>query len=178
MAPQPLSPYAVSKLTGEYYCRAWTHLKGFSTVSLRYFNVYGPGQHRDSKYAAVFPAFVGALTTGETPVVHWDGEQSRDFSYIDDVVAANLAAAAAGADADGGVFNIGGGRPRTVNEVLKAVSDAVGTWIEPTSTPRRQGDVRHTRADISRARDILGWRPAADWESSVQATVDWFRSRA
>ena len=175
MLPQPLSPYAVSKLTAEYYCRAWTQLKGVSTVSLRYFNVYGPGQHRESKYAAVFPAFVGALVNGEAPELHWDGEQTRDFSYIDDVVAANLAAAAASAEADGAVLNIGGGEPKSVNQVLKAVSEAVGRWIEPTRTPRRPGDVRHTHADISRAMKVLDWEPKAEWAGSVGATVEWFQ---
>jgi nucleoside-diphosphate-sugar epimerase len=174
----PISPYAVSKLAGEHYCGVWTRLKGLSTVSLRYFNVFGPGQHPESRYAAVFPAFVSALVSGTAPELHWDGEQSRDFSYIDDVVAANLLAASAGPEAGGAVLNIGGGRPRTVNEVLRAVSDAVGTWIDPVRLPRRPGDVRHTRADISRARELLDWEPQAEWTPSVQATVDWFRRRA
>ena len=177
LAPDPLSPYAVSKLAGEHYCRAWTKLGRLPTVSLRYFNVFGPGQHRESKYAAVFPAFIGALAAGEPPELHWDGEQSRDFTYIDDVVASNVAAASAPAAADGEVFNIGGGKPRTVNEVLGAVSDAIGTWIEPAHMPRRAGDVRHTRADISRAREVLGWEPKADWADAVAATVGWFTSR-
>ena len=150
-------------------------VKGLSTVSLRYFNVFGPGQHPESKYAAVFPAFIKALVEGTPPEVHWDGEQSRDFSYIDDVVRANLAAAAAGERADGTVMNVGGGRPKTVNEVLRAVSDAIGTWIDPVSTPKRAGDVRHTRADITRARELLDWEPEADWNDAVEATVRWFQ---
>jgi nucleoside-diphosphate-sugar epimerase len=147
-------------------------------VSLRYFNVFGPGQHPESKYAAVFPAFIDALNKGQPPEVHWDGEQSRDFSYIHDVVRANLLAAEAGAEVDGEVMNIGGGRPKTVNEVLRSVADAMDLWIEPRHTPMRSGDVRHTRADIGRARSLLGWEPKASWQDSVQATVDWFRSRS
>jgi UDP-N-acetylglucosamine/UDP-N-acetyl-alpha-D-glucosaminouronate 4-epimerase len=174
----PQSPYAVSKLAGEQYCRVWTRVKGLSTVSLRYFNVFGPGQHPESKYAAVFPAFIKALAEGTAPEVHWDGEQSRDFSYIDDVVRANLAAAAADGHADGAVMNVGGGRPKTVNEVLRAVADAMGTWIDPVTTPKRAGDVRHTRADITRAREVLDWEPRADWAGAVEATVRWFRDAA
>lgn len=173
MAPNPQSPYAASKLAGEYYCRVWTSLKGLSTVSLRYFNVYGPGQHPDSKYAAVFPAFISALTEGRPPEVHWDGEQSRDFSFIDDVVRANLLAAEADA-VDGSVLNIGGGGGKSVNEVLGAVSDALGKWIEPVHMPKRAGDVRNTRAELSRALEQLGWKPEADWTESVRATIRWF----
>ncbi len=176
MPPDPRSPYAVSKLAGEYYCRAWTHLGRLSAVCLRYFNVFGPGQHPESKYAAVFPAFVSALVGDRAPELHWDGEQSRDFSFVDDVVAANLLAADA-EGADGAVINIGGGRPKTVNEVLLAVSDALGKWIEPTHAPMRAGDVRHTRADISRARALLGWEPMTPWEEAIRATVRWFTDR-
>ncbi len=175
--PRPLSPYAVSKLAGEYYCRVWSHLGRLSTVSLRYFNVFGPGQHPESKYSAVFPAFVAALTERRVPEIHWDGEQSRDFTYIDDVVAANLAAAAAGPDADGEVFNVGGGRTRSVNEVFDSVCEVLGYRIEPCRTPMRPGDVRCSRADISKAAGLLGWRPRADWAQSVKATVAWFLDR-
>jgi nucleoside-diphosphate-sugar epimerase len=178
MTPNPLSPYAVSKLAGEHYCRAWTQLKGLSTVSLRYFNVFGPGQHPESKYAAVFPAFISALAEGRAPEVHWDGEQSRDFTYIDDVVGANLLAAEAPEAADGAVVNVGAGRAKTVNEVLAAVSEAAGTWVEPVRTPKRQGDVRRTHADIARAEKLLGWRPEADWNEAVKATVRWFLDRS
>ncbi|MBI4729432.1 MAG: NAD-dependent epimerase/dehydratase family protein, partial [Acidobacteria bacterium] len=170
-----ISPYGVSKLAAEYYCRAWTRIKGLSTVSLRYFNVFGPGQHPESMYAAVFPAFVEALSTEKPPEIHWDGEQSRDFVFIDDVVRANLLAASAGPEVDGAFMNIGAGASTTVNEVLRAVSRATSRWIDPVFSPKRPGDVRSTRADISRAREVLGWRPEADWEQAVAATVEWFR---
>lgn len=173
--PRPISPYAVSKLAGEHYGQAFTAIHGLPVVSLRYFNVFGPGQHRESKYALLFPAFVEALVQGRAPEVDWDGEQSRDFTFIDDIVDANLKAAAAGPDADGESFNIGAGHGRTVNEVLKAVSDTVGRWIDPVSTPKRPGDVRHTLADIEKAKRLLGWQPRADWDASVRACVDWFR---
>lgn len=175
-SPEPISPYAVSKLAGEQYCRVWTSLHGLSTVSLRYFNVYGPGQHRESKYALVFPAFVHALLDGRAPQIDWDGEQSRDFTYIDDIVSANLAAASAPEEVSGEVFNIASGKAHTVNEALKAVSDAAGIWIDPEVAPKRPGDVRATLADIEKARALLSWEPKTDWETSVAACVDWFRS--
>jgi nucleoside-diphosphate-sugar epimerase len=173
----PRSPYAVSKLAAEQYCRLWSDLKGLSTVSLRYFNVFGPGQHPDSKYSAVFPGFVSALVEGRAPEVHWDGEQSRDFTYIDDVVRANILGAQADDRVSGMVFNIGGGEPKSINDVLRAVADAVGTWIEPQHSPKRQGDIRSTEADVSRAAEYLGWKPEADWVESVAATVSWFQQK-
>jgi nucleoside-diphosphate-sugar epimerase len=177
MPPDPVSPYGVSKLAAELYCRTWTVLHGLSTVSLRYFNVFGPRQHPESKYSAVFPAFVSALLAGRAPEIHWDGEQSRDFTFISDVVSANLLAAEAASAADGGVFNIGGGRAKTVNDVFRSVSSALGASIEPTYAPKRAGDIRHTLADISRAGELLGWAPKTDWDDSVRVTVDWFRAR-
>jgi UDP-glucose 4-epimerase len=176
--PDPVSPYGVSKLAAEMYCRVWTAVHGLSTVSLRYFNVFGPRQHPESLYSAVFPAFVSALVEGRPPEVHWDGEQSRDFTFIDDVVAANLLAAEAGPAADGAVINIGAGRPKTVNDVLRSVSDATGRWIEPVRSPKRPGDVRDTIADVARARELLGWEAKADWDSAVGETVAWFAARA
>jgi nucleoside-diphosphate-sugar epimerase len=170
--PNPRSPYAVTKLAGEYYCRVWTALGRLSTVSLRYFNVFGPAQHPESKYAAVFPAFVTALVSGRPPEVHWDGLQSRDFTYVDDVARANLLAAMADGHADGEVVNIGGGRPKTVLEVLDSISAAIGRSIDPVFVPKRPGDVRHTHADVTKARDLLGWQPQAVWTEAVAATVE------
>lgn len=173
-APNPSSPYAVSKLAGEQYCRVWTRVKGLSTVCLRYFNVFGPGQHPESKYAAVFPAFIKALHEGRPPEVHWDGEQSRDFCFVADVVRANLLAAEAPDEASGEVCNIGGGGPRSVNEVLEAVCQTIGHRVDPIHSPKRPGDIRHTHADVSKAKGLLGWAPEADWDEAVQAAVDWF----
>jgi UDP-glucose 4-epimerase len=176
LRPSPLSPYAVSKLAGEYYCRAWTQNTELSAVSLRYFNVFGPGQHPDSKYAAVFPAFASALALGRAPEIHWDGEQARDFTYIDDVVRANMLAADADGQVDGEVINIGSGRPRSVKEVLSRVSESMGVWIAPVRTPKRPWDVRLSHAEIRRARDLLGWEPQAEWGEAVASTVRWFAS--
>lgn len=169
--PHPISPYAVSKLAGEHYCRV---IEGIETVSLRYFNVFGPGQPRESKYSLVFPAFIDALRTGTPPEIDWDGEQSRDFTFIDDVVAANLAAANA-SGVDGEVFNVGGGNPKTINQVLRDVADAVGVWIDPVRTPKRPADVRATHADITKAHRLLDWRPEAVWHDAVRACVIWFQ---
>lgn len=172
MSPRPLSPYAVSKLAGEQYALAWSALGRISTISLRYFNVFGPGQRADSRYAAVFPAFVAALRAGRAPEVHGDGEQTRDFTFVDDVVAANISAALVpDPGQEGRVVNVAAGRPRSVNEVLKAISAALGVWIEPEHTPRRAGDVRSTHADVTRARELLAWRASAEWDDAVNATV-------
>jgi len=176
--PNPQSPYAISKLAAEQYCQVWTRLRGLSTVSLRYFNVFGPGQHPDSKYAALFPALISALAAGRAPEIHWDGEQTRDFTFVEDVARANLLAAQAPPAADGAVVNIGAGHPKSVNEVLQTVSTVMGRWIEPVRLPKRAGDVRATLADISRAEELLGWVPEADWDQAVAATAAWFTSGA
>ena len=174
--PRPISPYAVGKLAGEQYCAVWSRMYGMSTVSLRYFNVFGPGQSPESKYSCVIPAFLAALAAGRPPQIEWDGEQTRDFTYVDDVVRATLRAANADPRMDGTVINVGSGDPKSINEVLRTVSDAAGTWIEPRRTERRTGDVRNTHADIGRARELLDWRPEVPWTEAVNRTVDWFRS--
>src|SRR3989440_10595497 len=140
-APNPLSPYAVSKLAGEYYCRLWTQLKGLSTVSLRYFNVFGPGQHPESKYAAVFPGLISALAAGRAPEVHWDGEQSRDFTLVPDVAPAHMLAAAADSRGDRQGINIGAGRGKDVNEGLATIRRVKGLVIEAgrKAQPRGHG---------------------------------------
>lgn len=175
MHPSPRSPYAASKLSAEYYCTVWNELGKLSTISLRYFNVFGPGQSAESKYAAVFPAFISALLSGESPVIHWDGEQSRDFTFIDDVVEANLLAAVAQGPVDGAVINVAGGAPRTINEVFYSIRDKIGGDIEPTRTARREGDIRHSYADPSKVKTLLAWEPHVTWEEAVQRTVDWFK---
>jgi UDP-N-acetylglucosamine/UDP-N-acetyl-alpha-D-glucosaminouronate 4-epimerase len=178
MAPLPRSPYAASKLAGEAYCRTWWLSFGVPTLSLRYFNVYGPGQDPANRYAAVVPLFILACLDGRAPEIHGDGEQARDFTYIDDVVEANLLAARATEDAFGRVLNIGGGRePTSVNEILRIVARLTGTDPEPTHLPTREGDVRRTDADVTLAGRLIGYRPAFDVEEGLRSTVAWF-SRA
>ncbi len=174
MAPNPRSPYAASKLTGEYYCKVWSDLGRLPTTVLRYFNVFGPGQHPESKYSAVFPAFISALSEGRAPEVFGDGKQARDFTFIDDVVEANLRAASAPA-AEGTLMNIASGNPRSVNDVLRSVADELGTWIDPVHSPERPGEIRNSYADITRARRVLSWEPRVEWTEAVKATVEWFR---
>jgi UDP-glucose 4-epimerase len=171
MPIRPLSPYAVSKAAGEMYCTVWSSLGRMPTTSLRYFNVFGPGQPADSQYAAVFPAFISALKRGEPPEIHWDGEQLRDFTYIDDVVRANLLA---GDSARIGVMNIARGSPRTINSVYADIARVLGTTIEPIRRPKRPGDIRNSHADVSLARRVLSWKAESDWEDAVRATVGWF----
>jgi UDP-glucose 4-epimerase len=171
----PRSPYGVSKLAGEHYCRVATELYGVETVSLRYFNVYGMRQRADSAYAAVVPTFIGALLRRSAPTVHGDGEQSRDFTFIDDVVAANLAAAEA-PGCSGRVYNIAGGAAYTVLHLLKTLQAITGVFMEPVHTEPRPGDVRHSCADIRSARDDLGYLPSVSLEQGLQRTVDWLAS--
>jgi UDP-N-acetylglucosamine/UDP-N-acetyl-alpha-D-glucosaminouronate 4-epimerase len=171
----PRSPYAVSKLAGEHYARVFAELYGIETVGLRYFNVYGPRQRPDSAYACVIPLFIDALRSGNRPVVHGDGLQSRDFTYISDVVAANLAAATApAASCTGHAYNIAGGRAYSLMDLLGFLAEIQGVRPEPVHVQSRAGDVRHTRADISAARDDLGHHPRVDFGEGLRRTVEWF----
>jgi UDP-glucose 4-epimerase len=169
---QPRSPYAVSKLAGESYCRVFADLHPLETVALRYFNVYGPGQRPDSAYALVIPLFLQALVDGESPVVHGDGKQSRDFTYIDDVVRANLAAARAPADVcSGKAYNVAGGASYSLLDLLDILGDILGIEPHPVFQGPRAGDVRHTRADISAAAADLGYAPQVDFAEGLARTV-------
>ncbi|HYD09358.1 MAG TPA: NAD-dependent epimerase/dehydratase family protein [Acidimicrobiales bacterium] len=172
----PKSPYAISKLTGEHHARVFSELFGVETVSLRYFNVFGPRQRPDSQYAAVIPLFLAAVTEGRDPEVHGDGEQTRDFTFIEDVVAANIAAAES--SASGIAVNIAGGQPRSILGVLHAIEAAVGRTTTPTHTPPRAGDVRASWADVTLAADALGWRATVPFEDGIARTVEWFLSRS
>ena len=176
MTPMPRSPYAVSKLTAEYYCRVYAQTFGLSTVSLRYFNVYGPGQDPMSQYAAVIPLFMDALKHGRAATIHGDGEQSRDFTYIDDCVQANLLACAT-PNIDGEVFNIAYGAKTSINQIYAHLSTLMGRQIQPRYEPPRAGDVRHTLADLTRARDRLGYRPTTEIAAGLGKTVRWFLNR-
>jgi len=176
--PRPRSPYAATKLAGEALLRAWWHSYGVPTITLRYFNVYGPGQDPESEYAAVIPRFATACLTGGTPVIYGDGEQARDFTYIDDVVQVNLLAMHAKESAFGGVLNAGGGRePTTVNRLLELVAEHAGASPAPRYEPAREGDIRRSEADVSLARTILGYHPEIPIDEGVRRAVEWFATR-
>jgi UDP-glucose 4-epimerase len=172
----PLSPYAAAKLAGEQYCAAFSEVYGLETVRLRYFNVFGPRQTPDSPYAAVIPLFLRALTAGERPVIHGDGEQSRDFTFVDDVVQANLRAADA-PGVSGQAFNVACGRRTSLLDLLRHLNALLGTAIAPVHTQSRPGDVRHSQADIQRACDLLGYRPTTDIPAGLRHCLDWWRER-
>lgn len=179
MTPAPLSPYAVSKLAGEHYCAAFANVYGSSTVSLRYFNVFGPRQDPNSQYAAVVPIFMQCLLSGKAPQVFGDGEQSRDFTHVDNVVQANLLAAEAELPAgqNSVVCNVGCAERHTLNELLEILGEMVGAAPEARYGPERPGDVRHSLADIGRARELLGYQPAVGFREGLRRTLEWHRNR-
>ncbi|MGB8297670.1 MAG: SDR family oxidoreductase [Polyangia bacterium] len=176
MAPAPLSPYAVSKLAGEYYCRVYARVFGVQTVTLRYFNVFGPRQDPNSQYAAVIPRFITAALDGRSPTVYGDGEQSRDFCFIDNVVEANLRAADA-EGASGKVFNIACGTGTSLNRVLALLGESLGRPVAANYEPGRAGDVRHSLADISQARTVLGYTAAVNFVAGLAKTLAWFQQQ-
>jgi UDP-glucose 4-epimerase len=173
----PRSPYAVSKLAAEHYCRVFSELYGLETVALRYFNVYGPRQRPDATYAAVIPLFVHALLTGQRPLVHGDGLQSRDFTYISDVVAANLAAATAPRErCSGKAYNIAAGRTTTLLELLTVLGNVLGVEPEPEFALARAGDVRVSQADAAAAAADLDFGCVVGIHEGLAKTIDWLRS--
>ncbi len=172
----PLSPYAAAKLAGEHYCAAFSEVHGLETVRLRYFNVYGPRQSPDSPYAAVIPKFLAAMTSGRPPLIHGDGEQSRDFTFVADVVQANLLAAAA-PGVSGKVYNIACGRRTTLLELVQHLNVLLGTEIQPEHTDPRPGDVRHSLADIGEARNDLEYEPTTDIVTGLHQCLAWWRQR-
>jgi len=178
MTPNPKSPYAAQKLAGEHYMRIFHEVFGLETVSLRYFNVFGPRQDPQSMYAAVIPRFITCVLQGEPPTVYGDGRQTRDFTYIDNVIQANLAACAAPKAACGGVFNIACGERVSLLDILEIVYGLVGKRVEPKFEPSRPGDVRDSLADISRAREIVGFNPKVPFREGLRTTFDWFRRQA
>ncbi len=174
--PQPLSPYALQKYVGEVYGQMFFRLFGIETTALRYFNVFGPRQDPTSEYSAVIPRFVTAMLKGKSPVIYGDGEQSRDFTYIDNVVEANLRAAQA-PHAAGQVMNIGVGDRITLNQIVATLNELLGTRIDPSYQPARPGDVRHSQACIERARQLIGYEPLVDFKTGLKRTVEWYSQK-
>ena len=174
MAILPQSPYGVSKLAAEQYCRAFWEVYGLETVALRYFNIFGPHQDSNSQYGAVIPCFITALLRGDRPIVYGDGQQSRDFTYVDNVVQANLLAATRPGVA-GEVFNIACGNNHTVLELAVTLQSLVGEDIVPCYADPRPGDIRHSWADISQAREKLGYEVKIGFEEGLSQTLVWYR---
>jgi len=174
MIPSPLSPYAVQKLTGECYCRIFYTLYGLKTFSLRYFNVFGPRQDPRSQYAAVIPSFIEAVKNDRPPVIHGDGEQTRDFTFVEEVVTANMCCCSAPEGAAGGVYNVACGTRTSINELARVLMKIMKKNIEPVHDETMPGDVRDSQGDASKAREILGWKPAALFEEGLKKTVDYF----
>jgi UDP-glucose 4-epimerase len=177
MKSQPMSPYGVSKLVGEMYCKVFFEVYGLPTVSLRYFNIFGPYQDPHSQYAAVVPIFISRLLRGESPLVFGDGEQSRDFTYIDNAVEANLLAVRSDR-APGNVVNVACGSRYTLNDLLRNLKRLIRSDVEPTYADPRSGDIKHSQGDITKAAGLLGYEPAVTFEEGLRRTVEWFRSRA
>jgi UDP-glucose 4-epimerase len=171
--PSPRSPYAIAKLTGEHYCEAVCQIYGLETVRLRYFNVFGPRQPPGSPYSAVIPLFIEAMLNGRDPIVQGDGLQSRDFTYVEDVIQANLLAAEAPRVA-GQVYNIACGRRTTLIQLLDALNDILGTSVKPLYQEPRAGDVRHSEADIARAQTDLGYCPRWDLKEGLARSVEYY----
>jgi UDP-glucose 4-epimerase len=179
MSPDPISPYAVSKLTGEHYMRSFTRVYGLETVTIRYFNVFGPYQDPSSQYSGVLAKFSLAMLEGRTPMIYGDGSQSRDFTYIDNVVDANLRAIAAPADkVSGHVFNVATGQRITLNDAVKSLRELTGYAGEVEYAPARAGDIAHSLADISRASEALGYEPKVNFHEGLRRTLLWYRGVA
>jgi UDP-glucose 4-epimerase len=175
MPTQPLSPYAVGKLTGEHYLRIFAELYGLETLTLRYFNVFGPRQNAGSPYSGVISLFTAALLAGKRPVIYGDGTQSRDFTYVANVVDANLRALAA-PKVKGEVMNVATGHRVSLNRLLAVLNRHTGRNLRARHLPPRAGDVKHSLADVTRARQKLGYRPLVDFETGLGETVDWYRA--
>lgn len=170
MVPNPNSPYAVTKLAGEHYCEAFRRIYGLHSVCLRYFNVYGPRQDPNSQYAAAIPKFISRALDGNPPIIFGDGEQTRDFVFVKDVAEANIIAAQSDVF---GLFNIGSGTGISINKLTHLITKLVGNKLEPIHQEARAGDIKHSRADISKAK-ALGYKPKHDLEDGLGATVKWF----
>jgi len=176
MQPEPLSPYAAAKLMGEYYCQVFTRVYGLETVSLRYFNVFGPRQNPSSMYSGVISRFIDALMKGERPMIYGDGEQSRDFTFIANVVDANIKAAQS-TNATGSVINTANGERITLNELLKVLQSITGrNDLEADYKPERKGDVKHSQADNTQALKLFGYEKLVGLEEGLSQTIDWWKA--
>ncbi len=174
MRDNPLSPYAVGKLVGEYYCKVFYTVYGLETISLRYFNVFGPYQDPTSQYAAAIPAFVTSILKEAPPTIYGDGEQSRDFTYIDNNVEANLLAARV-KESYGEVVNIACGDRITVNEIIAMINEIVGKDVKANYVPSRKGDVKHSQADISLAEKVIGYKPVVGFREGLEKAIVWYK---
>ncbi len=172
MPVNPLSPYAVTKVTGEFYCKVFQDIYGLRTISLRYFNVFGPRQDPNSQYAAVIPKFINAILNDKPPVIYGDGEQSRDFTFVKHVVDANILACESNMN---GVFNIACGKRITINQLVEMINEILGKSIEPVYTEPRSGDIKHSLADISRAKSF-GYNPDSNFKDGLKETIRWFKN--
>jgi UDP-glucose 4-epimerase len=172
MPVNPLSPYAITKMTAEFYCNVFQEIYGLQTVSLRYFNVFGPKQDPNSQYAAVIPNFISAIKNNKPPVIYGDGEQSRDFSYVKHIVDANMLACESDKT---GVYNIACGRRITVNQLVEMINEIMGKNIEPVYSESRPGDIKHSLADISKAK-AFGYEPKSDFMMELKETIKWFNN--
>jgi UDP-N-acetylglucosamine/UDP-N-acetyl-alpha-D-glucosaminouronate 4-epimerase len=177
MPLSPQSPYAASKAAAEAYCRSFSHVYGLETVSLRFFNVFGPRQDPASEYAAVIPRFIDRMLAGSAPDIFGDGKQSRDFTYVSNVVEALQLAASAGPEAVGQAMNVGCGSRTTLLELVAAMNDLLGTAIQPAFSSPRPGDIKHSHADIAKAERLLGYRPRLSVRAGLGRTIDWFAGR-
>lgn len=173
MAPAPLSPYAVTKLCGELYCRVFSQLSDLPTICLRYFNVFGPRQDPESDYAAVIPRFITRMLSGKAPCIYGDGGQSRDFVFVDDVVRANLLAAES--SVEGVSLNVASGARFTINQLVQVLNEILGTDFEPMYLEGRLGEVRHSEADVSLAQETLGFTSQVVFAEGLSRTVEWFQ---
>ena len=179
MRLEPLSPYGVSKLAAEAYCVSFHTVYGFETVALRYFNVFGPRQDPSSEYSAVIPKFIAALLAGKPPTIYGDGEQTRDFTFVGNVVAANLHALTAPAErAAGGHFNIAMGQATSLNQLADMLNELIGTNIAAHYAPLRAGDIKHSTADVSKIREALGYTPAINLIAGLKRTIEWYKNGA
>lgn len=174
LCPNPLSPYALSKLAGETYFRQFYQLYGLETISLRYFNVFGPYQDPENEYAAVIPIFITSVLKNQQPTIHWDGNQSRDFSYIDNVVEANILAMNA-KKTQGEVVNVCEGKTVSINQLFKTINQILNKNVKSKKGPKRAGDIRRTLGNIGLAKKLLNYKVKIDFEQGLRKTIEWFR---